>query len=62
MEGPSFFFVLEKAVMDLGGTDGCSGGGMTGSEACWEMKRREKLVWFGVVDGWAVRIPCLERL
>jgi hypothetical protein len=29
------------------GTDGCSGCGMTGavgSEACWEMKRREKMV------------------
>jgi hypothetical protein len=34
------------------GTDGCSGCGMTGavgSEACWEMKRREKMVRCGVV-------------
>ena len=45
--GRSFFLRSGKGG-DVS-TDGCSGCGMTGGGACWEMRRGKKLVRCGVV-------------
>lgn len=41
--GRSFFFRSGKGGVALQGTDECSGCGMTGGEACWEMRGRGKV-------------------